>query len=249
MSGAALENTLGALEGRALFDGEEREVFVRVGKQEGTLYLDLANERGEVVEIGEFGWKISTSPAVRFLHPQGMMALPVPAKAGDGLRELRGFLNLSHEHFVLIVSWVVAVLRALGPYPVLVLNSEKGAGKTMTTKILRSLIDPNVALVRGAPRDERDLMVAASHSWIQAYDNLSPPPEWLSNCFCRLSTGGGFATRKLYSDDEQQLFCAQRPIILNGITEIVTREDLIDRSILVSLPTIPKKKKVAEEKI
>jgi hypothetical protein len=33
---------------------------------------------------------------------------------------------------------------------------------------------------------------------------------------CRLATGGGFSTRKLYTDDEEQLFNAQRPSILNG---------------------------------
>jgi len=58
-----------------------------------------------------------------------------------------------------------------------------------------------------------------------------------------VATGGGFATRELYSDDEEKIFSALRAITLNGITEIATRSDLIDRCILVELPMIAKRKR------
>src|SRR5439155_25503841 len=35
------------------------------------------------------------------------------------------------------------------------------------------------------------------------------------------------------------IFSAQRPALLNGIEEIVTRGDLLDRSLLLDLPPIP----------
>ena len=41
--------------------------------------------------------------------------------------------------------------------------------------------------------------------------------------------GGGFATRDIYSDDEAKIFSALWPVILNGIEEIATRSDLLDR--------------------
>src|SRR5262249_44595741 len=53
-----------------------------------------------------------------------------------------------------------------------------------------------------------------------------------------VSTGGGFSTRRLYSDNEEMIFEVQRPTILNGIGELVTRSDLLDRSILLRLPTM-----------
>lgn len=80
-----------------------------------------------------------------------------------------------------------------------------------------------------------------------ALDNLSHIPPWLSDCFCRLATGGGFGTRELYSDDEEKLFEAQRPVILNGIEELSTRADLLDRSIILYLPTIPEERRQTEE--
>ena len=37
------------------------------------------------------------------------------------------------------------------------------------------------------------------------------------------ASGGGFAVRQLYSDQDEVLFEAVRPIILNGIEDIITR--------------------------
>jgi len=48
-----------------------------------------------------------------------------------------------------------------------------------------------------------------------------------------LSTGAGFGIRELFSDDEEVLFSAMRPVILNGIAEPATRSDLVDRSIML----------------
>jgi hypothetical protein len=99
------------------------------------------------------------------------------------------------------------------------------------------------------PRDGRDLVIAASNSWILAYDNISHIPSWLSDAFCRMATGGGFATRELYSDSEEVIFDVMRPVMLNGICELATRSDLLDRSICITLPTIPDKKRTTEKEL
>jgi hypothetical protein len=81
-------------------------------------------------------------------------------------------------------------------------------------------------------------MTAAQNGWVIGYDNLSGFPSWLADGLCRLSTGGRFHTRTLYSDDEETIFDAQRPVILNGIDQISSRHDLLDRSIIITLPPI-----------
>lgn len=55
---------------------------------------------------------------------------------------------------------------------------------------------------------------------------------------CRIATGGGFGTRELYTNDEEIILSVQRPIIVNGIEELATRSDLLDRAIQLTLPTI-----------
>jgi hypothetical protein len=47
----------------------------------------------------------------------------------------------------------------------------------------------------------------------------------------------------LFSDDGEVIFDAQRPVIINGIAEVIVKSDLLDRAILVYLPTIPKGKR------
>jgi hypothetical protein len=90
------------------------------------------------------------------------------------------------------------------------------------------------------------LAIAAGNAWVLAFDNLSGIRDWLSDALCRLATGGGFATRQLYTDDEEIIFSAKRPIILNGIDDIATRGDLQERSLLISLPSIPEERRVEE---
>ncbi len=71
-----------------------------------------------------------------------------------------------------------------------------------------------------------------------AFDNLSGIKDNLSDALCVLSTGGGFGARELYTDDDEKLFDAKRPILLNGIEDLATRPDLLDRAITLTLPVI-----------
>ena len=146
-------------------------------------------------------------------------------------------------------AWLVKVLRPSGPHPVLTLHGEQGSAKSTTSRMLRAIIDPNTAALRAEPRDGRDLIIAATNGWIIGLDNLSHLSPWLSDSICRLATGGGFATRELYSDAEEVLFDAQRPVILNGIEELATRGDLLDRCIILYLPAIPEDKRKSEAEL
>ena len=73
-------------------------------------------------------------------------------------------------------------------------------------------------------------MIAANNGHVLAFDNLSSLPGWLSDALCRLASGGSFALRQLYTDADEVLFQAARPTILNGIEDIITRQDLADRA-------------------
>jgi hypothetical protein len=120
----------------------------------------------------------------------------------------------------------------------LAISGEQGSAKTVLSKLLKALIDPNAAPVRAVSREERELMIAANNGHLLAFDNLSGLPNWLSDALCRLATGGSFAVRRLYTDDEEVLFEAARPILLNGIEEVVSRPDLGDRAIFLTLAPI-----------
>jgi hypothetical protein len=104
--------------------------------------------------------------------------------------------------------------------------------------MIRALVDPNAAPARSLPRKEHDLALSAQNGWINQFDNLSGLSTEQSDWLCRLSTGSGLSTRTLYQNDEETLFDATRPIMLNGITEPATRSDLLDRCLSLCLPQI-----------
>src|SRR6266496_3651413 len=245
-SAAAIRSALDLLEARAQFDGPERAVNTRVAKHAARLYLDLADEHWRAVAIGPDGWRVLGCPPVRFRRAAGMLPMPVPERGGS-IEALQSFLNLSNQNdFVLVVAWLLAALRSSGPYPLLAIAGEQGSAKTVLSKLLRALIDPNVAPVRALPRDERELFIAASNGHVLAFDNLSGLPPWLSDTLCRLTSGGAFSTRRLFTDQDEILFAAARPIILNGIEEVITRPDLADRAILLMLASIAERQRRPE---
>jgi hypothetical protein len=118
----------------------------------------------------------------------------------------------------------------------------------MLSKLLKALIDPNVA-VRSLSREERELMIATNNGYLLAFDNLSGLPHWLSDALCRLASGGSFAARRLYTDEEEALFEAVRPILLNGIEEIISRPDAGDRAIFMTLSPIVEADRRAEAEL
>jgi len=236
----AMGGALNILEAKAHFDGEEHDVYVRAARHynEGNIYLDLGNHLWDAVAITPEGWEVVDGPPVKFRRSKGMAGLYQPERGGQ-IGELRPFLNVgSDADFYLIVAWLLAALNPSGPYPLLVLQGEQGSAKSTAGRVIRSLVDPGTAPLRSTPREVRDVMISASNSWVLAFDNLSGLPTWLSDVFCRLSTGGGFSTRELWTNGEEAIFDAMRPVILNGISAIATRPDLADRSIIITLPQI-----------
>lgn len=240
--GGSLRDALEVLAARALFAGAETPVYVRVAGEGEAIYLDLGDPQWRAVRITAAGWEIVADPPVRFRRPKGLLALPAPVRSGS-IEQLRPFVNVrgdDHDaQWHLFVGCLLAAFRPDGPYPILALNGEQGTAKSTAARVHRRLIDPNKSATRPTPRDERDLAIAASNGAVISLDNLSFVPDWLSDALCRVSTGLGFGTRTLYENDEETLFDACRPIVINGIGVLGTRSDLLDRTIELDLPRIP----------
>lgn len=237
-SSEALQAALNVIEARAHFDGPLRQVWVRVGGLDGKIYIDLVDNIWSAIEITADGWHVIAEPPVRFRRAAGMKPLPVPVPGGS-ISLLRPFLNVAHdEEFILAVAWLLACFRERGPYPVLLVNGEQGSAKSTFCTLVRLLIDPNSAPLRALPREDRDLFIAATNGHVLCFDNVSGMQAWISDTLCRIATGGGFATRALYSDGDEALFDASRPTILNGIDSVITRPDLADRALFLTLDPI-----------
>ncbi len=225
--------------------GPAHEPKVRIGDADGRIYLDLGGETWSSVEIDGAGWRINPQPPLAFIRPAGFRALPEPFPGGQ-LSDLRPFVNVSNdEDFALLCAFLVTSLRPRGPYWLLALSGEQGSGKSVLSKIIRALLDPNAAPARAAPRDEETLTLAARNGWLVTYDNVSRLSGDLSDALCRLTTGGGFSRRKLQTHDEWLSYMC-RPALLNGIPDLTTRADLGDRTLALTLPPIEARKRQTE---
>jgi hypothetical protein len=211
-----LNDALNTIRAIAVYHGSEVPVFVRIAEHEGDVYIDLGNENWDAVRVTSEGYEVVAHSQVAFVRKAGFAPLPYPV-AGGTIEDLRPFLNLATDgDFMLVAAWAAFSLSPWGPYPVLVLQGEQGSAKSTTVRVLRALVDPAVEPLRALPKNERDLAIAAGNAWVLAFDNLSGIRDQLSDALCRLATGGGFATRQLYTDDEEIIFSAKRPIILIG---------------------------------
>jgi hypothetical protein len=244
----AIAAVVGVLEANAEFDGTHEDVFLRVAREKSGLsyFLDLADREGRIIEIRPDGWELAAEPPVFFRRAAGQLALPLPEQVGT-LELLKKYVNLEEADWPLFIGWLTAALRPVGPHPILVVTGEQGAAKTTMLRVCRRLVDPNASPVRAQPKELRDLMIAARKSWLMAYDNITTLPTWLSNGLCGLATGSGFTIRSLGSDDDETIFVAQRPVIINGITDFVEKADLGDRSFFLHLPRIPRSTRQTEE--
>jgi hypothetical protein len=234
----AVTDALEQLESQALFVGAEHPVFVRIGEAGGNIYVDLANDRWEVIEVSSDGWRVLPASPVRFQRMRGTLPLPYPTKGGK-LLALRRFIHVeTSTDFRLVLSWLVMALWPRGPYPPLIFEGPQGSAKSLAQRLLRMLIDPHTTPLRSEPKEVRDLMIAATNGWIAGFDNISYLGAWLSDALCRLATGAGFATRALYLDQDEVLLSAMRPVLLNGIVNPAVRPDLLERSLIFCLPDL-----------
>jgi len=233
-----LNDVMRLLSARAIYDGEEHKVFIRSGfSLEGNIYLDLYNHESEYVEITKEGWNIVLDPPVKFLRTPSMREMVKPEGEGN-ISALKEFLNLNHKQFKLFIGFILACHYPHGPYPIICVQGEHGSGKSVLLDTARNLCDPSKGPRRRCPTHVRDLVINAKNSHLLSFDNLSGMKAEIADAFCRLSTGGGFSVRSLYTDDVEFVFEHQCPIILNGIENVAGREDTRDRTILLKLSAI-----------
>ena len=243
VSNEAYQSVLGVLEAQARWDGETKLVCVRVGEHDGKIYVDLGDDSWQVVEIDSAGCRLIADSPVCFRRPRGLEAMPLPV-FGSSILDLKDLLNIDDTAFLFLVTWEAAAIRPVGPYPVLVVTGEQGSAKTTLCEIARMMTDPHASLTRSAPRDIRDLFVAAVNNRVLAFNNVSEIPQSISDAICCLVEGGGFGAREHYEMDVELILRAQLPVILNGIVDFIgDKHDLEDRAVRLNLPAIPGEKR------
>ena len=230
----AVKDALQAREARASLEGIRNRASLRAAEHDGHIYLDRGTPDWSAFRITAGGWDIVPRPPVPILRSKRTGPFPCPAEAD--LKQLRRLLKrLSDNDFVLFISWCLAALMPVGPYPILIVSGEAGSGKSTLVRLAQRIVDPVTGDLLQPPGNDRDLIAAAKHGRVLAFDNLSAISAELADSLCRLATGSEIGGRALYTDYDTASFAACRPLIINGIPDLAARGDLADRAIVTRL--------------
>jgi hypothetical protein len=243
----AIRAATNVLSAQARFDGQEHHLHNRTATSNGAIWYDLSDDLWRAVCVTPQGWQIVNAPPVLFRRYKHQCAQLDPV-AGGSLNDLIRFTNLANDGQALLLRVVLlSFLVPDIPHPVLVIHGPQGSTKTTHLRILRRLIDPSKTETLSLPHDRSELVQQLSHHYAPTYDNVSHMPEWISDSLCRAVTGEGHSKRELYTDDDDVIYQFRRCISINGINVAAQRPDLLSRSILIGLQSIPDERRCTEE--
>jgi len=236
-SEAAIKQACFALSGIAKHEGGRQRVFLRTAGHNGGYYVFLGDDGLHVAEVLATGWRILDYSPVKFWKPSSAQSLPMP-QVGGNLSKLWEFVNIPEHDRLLVLAWMLEAFRADTPFPILALSGPQGSAKSSTGNKLRQLIDNNAVNLRSAPKSIEDVFVSAGCNWLACFENISHLSPAMQDALCTLATGGGYAARTLYTNKEESIIEAKRPVMINSIPNVITAQDAVDRTINVELPRI-----------
>ena len=137
----------------------------------------------------------------------------------------------------LIAAALLNYLGGAAPFLVLDFLGRHGSAISTSSDHVVMAVDPRLTLRTRPPKSEDDLWVTAAERYIVTLENVSHLTPDMSDALCSLTDGGGSEKRALYCDRDVVTVSARRPVIINGITDHITRPDLASRAI--SIPLLP----------
>ena len=233
----AVKQVQGVLSAKALYDNPNPvKLSTRVAKHDGAFWYDLTNTNWQAVRITADGWDIIDNPPILFSRYRHQIQQSAPIKGGN-IRKILDYVNIK-ENKTLFLCWLISCFVPNIPHTASIIHGEKGAAKSTASSLLKNLIDPSVLDTLTLENDQRTLAVNLQNHWFLPFDNVSYISEEVSNTLCRAITGGAIQQRKLHTNSEDAIFTFQRCIVINGIHNVATKADLLDRFIMIELMRI-----------
>jgi hypothetical protein len=238
----ALNQTITVLEGKAINESVGITLNNRIAKTDHIFWYDLGD--GNAIKITRHEWEIVDAPKLfkRYSHQQPQV---VPISGGNPWKIFQ-FLNVDEKHQLIVLVYIISCFVPDIPHPIFHPHGAQGAGKTTLCKVIKRLCDPSAAETLITPREVASLVQVIAHHHVCLFDNMSDLPPWMSDILAQACTGGGFSKRQLYTDDEDIIYQVKRAIGLNGINLMISKPDLMDRSILLHLDRITPDKRIDE---
>jgi len=230
-----------------VMDKPAREVFLRVGHDAEAYYLDLHTQPKNYIRFSADGWNKTDTVPVHFREGQGQLPMQLPVGVSDdneGFRTLKGLLTVTDAQWSCLLPLLVSYMLPNIQHPLLLLTGEQNSGKSTFLEIIKTLVDPNAAMIGGDVPDPRNLFIKVSSTWLPTFDNLSRLDDKQQDAVCQIVTGGTYQTRRLWTDKDQVTITCKNPVILSGINNVAGRGDIASRAVLFELQSIDRQAKL-----
>ncbi|WP_210437771.1 ATP-binding protein [Vibrio crassostreae] len=222
--------------------------------------IDLSN--GQIVQLSAQGVDVLDSmPASNeelyfqrssFQLPMVTPKLPC-VDMKSALKKLRDFIKTDQDTFLLLVAYMTYLMahpKLKGvPYPILMIQGEKGTGKSFfCNNVLRGLLDPSAVSAMAFPK-QSDFVLTINGMSLVVIDNLRSLTKRQSDLLCTVATKGTMTKRTLYKTAEVTMFELHSPLVLNGIHDFVKESDLASRCLRVNLEPMKKGNRRPEQEL
>jgi hypothetical protein len=254
LSKSDVEKVVSNLAAKAYGLPKATEIAYRIALHNGHLFIDLGDDARRVIEIFPAQpetterWRLIGSSAcpIKFIRPSIMRALPAPVEGGQIDDFRRHFKVATEADFKLLMVWLVGAFLPRGPFVLGLIHGAHGSGKSTLCRALVALTDPQETDVRALPDDPHELAVGSQHCRVMCFDNASTISGKMSDALCRLATSDSIVSRKLYTDAEQVVLRAARPVLISSIVEVARRPDLADRALMIEARVLDGAQRITE---
>jgi hypothetical protein len=222
----------------------------RVAEDAQGIWYDLGS--GKYVRTTQDGWSIQNANLPLLLKRCPQQSEQCSPVAGGDVRAILSFVNIvDGDQQLLFLVFLVSCFIPNFPHPVLMLHGAQGSAKSTLSKIVKNLVDPSQleTTTIHSESEIKDFVQTASHHWLTVLDNLSYITEKVSDTLARICTGGGLSKRRHYTNDDDFIYNFMHIMVLNGISQVIKRADLLDRALLIKLDRIDQSKRMTEREL
>lgn len=248
-----IKEAVSQLKALAELKGRSSDVWLQVARIKDGIELDLGDTDNTRIRVTDSGVEILPSGAQSlFYRTPNMAPFSIPAKSGN-IEKLLPFLNVAQVDQWMLIAWCAFTLsRPKIPttsYVFLVLQGDRGTGKSTLNQVLSMLVGPSVIGVQSFPGKVKDFAISAQNAHCLYYDNLRHLTPAQSDALCIASTSGHLSSRQLYTDDQESLRKLHCALVLNGIHAFVDEPDLVQRCLIVMLLKLGPSNRVSEAEL
>jgi hypothetical protein len=163
------------------------------------------------------------------------------------------YLDLMHikghtSRLIVKIMLIASFIPDIG-HPITVPNGEQGGVKSTYCRYHKRIVDPCAVELLTIPKDRNEFVQHMHHNYVVVYDNVRIVPKWFSDEICKAVTGAGNSKRKLYTDDEDVAYNYKRCILVNGINNVLTEPDALDRSVMLDFTRISDEERREEAEV